>query len=218
MTTLTELDGPAGDPGAAQDASREARRRVRTSQGIYLLGVGLLLTVFGGGWVLAGRPPDWLQCIAILLGGAFSLALPLAVRRSRARRGVYVVPKGELVRDNDGRVRVPTPVKIAFGAGLVLTLGTALLLTQMKSDLWSDDRRITGLILAVSGLSFLGSFARFRLWEELLLAGGFAAAGTLAALGAAWGWSFLVLGAVALFAGLSYQVRWTRWVRRLEQA
>lgn len=213
MNTLSEVEGP----GAAQAASREARRRVRTSQGIYMLGVGVILTALGGGWLLAGPRADLLEGIFLMIAGGASLILPLVVRRWRARNGVYVVPKGELVRDDEGRERIPIKVKLAFGAGLVLTLGTVLYLTQMDPAAISD-RLITGGVLSLSGLGFLGSFARFRLWEELLMGAGCLAAGLLAALGAAWGWPMLAIGAAALLTGFSYQRRWSRWVRSLEQA
>lgn len=208
MTTMDEIER----------ASREARRRVRTSQGIYLLSVGALLTVFGACWLLAGRRADWLLGVTLLATGGAGLLIPLIVRRSRARRGVYVVPPGELVRGPGERI--PLPVLLGFGAGLLLTLGTALFLALAKTTPWAEggERLLMGTALGCCAAMFLGSFYRFRLWEELLLAAGCVAAGALGALGLPWGWAFLAIGVPALFTGASYQLRWTRWVRHLEQA
>ncbi|MCX5672693.1 MAG: hypothetical protein NTU94_15355 [Planctomycetota bacterium] len=210
------------DPASAAAAVREARRRLAASRGLARATVGLVaLVALAIVWAtMTYRTEAHINTVILLVIAliALEVLLPLAISRVRRSRGTAVA--GHLEAETERHLsRTGTLALLAFAAvAAVLVIAAAMVVLQQRgvTSEWLAGFD-TAVILACTAavVAALGVRChRLHLWEDLLMAGGVAAAGLLFA----WARERLrlepvamIVAAAALLSGIVLHLRWRRW-------
>jgi MFS family permease len=219
----TVTDGPA-DPAAAAAAVREARRRLAASRGAAraLVGLGAVIA-FAVPWATMGYLSEAeinAVFVAVIFLVAAAVLLPLIIARVRRSRGSPAA--GRLEAETERWLsRTRTLALLAFASLIaLLAIAAAMVVLQERkvSSEWLGGFD-TAVILACTAAAVAGlvvRYGRLRLWEDLLMAGGVAAAGLLFAWTRDWlrlePVAMIVAGA-AFVSGVALHLRWRRWAR-----
>ena len=212
------------DPASAAAAVREARRRLAASRGLARATIGLVaLVALAIVWAtMTYRTEVHINTVILLVIAVIALEvlLPLVISRLRRSRGTAVA--GHLEAETERLMsRTGTLALLAFAAvAAVLAIAAALVVLQKRgvTSEWLAGFD-TAVILACTAAAVAGlvvRYGRLRLWEDLLMAGGVAAAGLLFA----WTRDWLRLEPVAMIvagaacvSGVALHLRWRRWAR-----